>query len=248
MSAVGAAPSGNDFPYCAGDPVGFSATRWVVLALSPIAGLLILVLVPAPSFQAQLLNRLLFVGLPLGTLIWAAGPHAAALFGKFTGRDALVAVLAAALAILCSLASALVVQQFASVAPNPLAASTAGMSAFELAHTFLSTAPQLLGEELLTILPFLAILRLAVFRLGLGRRSAIALALLGSTLIFCAAHLPTYAWNWAQCFGVIGAARVVLTLAYIATRKLWVSTVAHILPDWTEFSLVFLDASHPQPH
>ena len=157
-----------------------------------------------------------------------------------------MAVLAAVLAILCSLASALVVQQFASVAPNPLAASAAVMSAAELARTFLSTAPQLLGEELLTILPFLAILHLAMVRWGLGRRSALALALLGSTLIFCAAHLPTYGWNWAQCFGVIGAARVVLTLAYIATRKLWVSTVAHILTDWTEFTLVFLAASHLQ--
>lgn len=192
MSAGGPPPSGRDFPYVAGDPVGFSATRWAVLVLSAIAGLLILVLVPAPSFEAQLLNRLLFVGLPLGALLWAAGRHAAALFGRFTGGDALKAVLAAALAILCSLASALVVGKLAAIAPNPLAASAAGMSGVELARTLLSTAPQLLGEELLTILPFLAMLRLAVFRFGLERRSAIVWALLGSTLLFCAAHLPTY--------------------------------------------------------
>ena len=69
------------------------------------------------------------------------------------------------------------------------------------------------------------------------------MALLVSTLIFCAAHLPTYDWNWEQCFGVIGASRLVLTLAYTATRKLWVSTGAHILTDWTEFTLASVAAS-----
>lgn len=45
---------------------------------------------------------------------------------------------------------------------------------------------------------------------------------------------------------MIGTSRVVLTLAYIVTRKLWVSTLAHILTDWTEFTLVLLAASHTQ--
>ena len=70
--------------------------------------------------------------------------------------------------------------------------------------------------------------------------------LMGSTLVFCAAHLPTYDWNWAQCFGVIGASRIVLTLAYILTRNLWVSTGAHVLTDWTELAIAFAVA--PRVH
>lgn len=211
--------------------------------LSVMAGFLLLVLVAATSFPAQLITRLLFVGIPLGTLIWVAGHHAKALFGQITAGDAGVAVLAAVLSILSALVAALVVRQFAPVAPNALAVGVAGMSVPDLVLNLLSTAPQLLGEELLTILPFLAILWLATFRFGLGRRGGIAVALFVSTLIFCAAHLPTYDWNWAQCFGVIGASRIVLTLAYIVTRKLWVSTGAHILTDWTEFTLAFVAAS-----
>ncbi|RIX71307.1 CPBP family intramembrane metalloprotease, partial [Acidovorax cavernicola] len=216
--------------------MGFRAGQWAWLMASVIAGFLLLVLVPATSFQAQLFTRLLFVAIPLGTLLWLAGRHASALFGRMSAGDAGVTALAAVLSILSALLAALVVQRFAPVAPNPLAVDAARMSAPDLVLNLLSTAPQLLGEELLTILPFLALLRWTSVKFGLARRYAIALALLGSTIIFCAAHLPTYHWNWAQCFGVIGASRVVLTSAYIVTRKLWVPAGAHILTDWTEFS------------
>jgi membrane protease YdiL (CAAX protease family) len=37
----------------------------------------------------------------------------------------------------------------------------------------------------------------------------------------------------------IGFARVILTLAYIVTRNLWVSAGAHIINDWTGFFLMF---------
>lgn len=66
---------------------------------------------------------------------------------------------------------------------------------------------------------------------------------MSSSLLFAAAHLPTYDWHWVQSFGVIGTARVVLTLAYIWTRNLWVSTGAHVINDWSEFSFTFA-ASH----
>jgi len=50
--------------------------------------------------------------------------------------------------------------------------------------------------------------------------------------MFGALHLPTYDWNFAQCFIIIGTARLVLSLAYIKTKNLWVSAGAHILNDW----------------
>lgn len=214
LRALPAARTKQDFPHYAGDPVAFSARHWALLLLSVAAGFLVLELLPAANLQTQLLSRLLFLGIPLGTLFWAAGRHAKALFGRVTARDVPVMVLAAVLSILLAFAAALLVRQFAPVAPNALAVGMADMSVPDLVLNLLSTAPQLLGEEMLTILPFLALLWLATSHLGLGRRGGIALALLGSTLVFCGAHLPTYGWNWAQCFGVIGASRVVLTLRY----------------------------------
>lgn len=51
-------------------------------------------------------------------------------------------------------------------------------------------------------------------------------------VIASAAHLPTYNWNFVQCFLVIGSARLVLTLAFIKTKNIWVSMGAHVLTDW----------------
>jgi len=122
------------------------------------------------------------------------------------------------------------VGEFAPLSPNPVAEFLATQPSREFVQLLLILLPQLLGEELLTMLAFLAFLAILQRTAAhWGRRSSIGLALLGSTLLFSAGHLPTYDWNWAQCFGVIGAARVVWTLAYIATRSLRVSIGAHIL-------------------
>ena len=45
-----------------------------------------------------------------------------------------------------------------------------------------------------------------------------------SALWFGAAHLPTYDWNFAHCFLVIGIARLVLNPAYYRTKNILVST------------------------
>ena len=103
----------------------------------------------------------------------------------------------------------------------------------DVAWLFARTVPQLIGEELLTMLPFLATLSFVHMKVGLPRRTAVLWAGAVSTLLFSAAHLPTYDWNVAQCFFVIGAARVALTLAYVKTKNLWVPVGAHVLMDWT---------------
>ena len=126
---------------------------------------------------------------------------------------------------------------------NATIAGLVGQSSASLELFFLSTIPQLLGEELLTILPFLAILQFAYARMGLSRRKAVVVAWLLSSLLFGLVHLPTYNWNWVQCIVVIGSARLVLTLAYLKTKNIWVSTGAHIINDWSIFMLVILGAS-----
>jgi membrane protease YdiL (CAAX protease family) len=41
---------------------------------------------------------------------------------------------------------------------------------------------------------------------------------------------------------VIGVARMVLTLPWIMTKNIWVSTGAHIINDWSLFGLALLGA------
>ena len=103
--------------------------------------------------------------------------------------------------------------------------------------------PQLFGEEIFTILPLLAILWLAVNKLHLPRRAGVTIAWILSAVIFALLHLPTYNWNVVQCLVIIGTARLILSLAYLLTKNLWVSTGAHVLNDWTLFGLGLLGTS-----
>ena len=107
---------------------------------------------------------------------------------------------------------------------------------------FTKTIPQLLGEEVVTILPFLALLQLFSNGFGVGRKRAIIGAWLITSILFGLIHLPTYDWNWIQCVVVIGSARMMLTLPWILTKNIWVSTGAHITNDWLLFLTGILGA------
>ena len=64
-----------------------------------------------------------------------------------------------------------------------------------------------------------------------------------TAVVFGLIHLPTYNWNVLQCIVVIGSARLVLTLPWIMTKNIWVSTGAHIVNDWLRFLMSLLGAS-----
>ncbi len=65
--------------------------------------------------------------------------------------------------------------------------------------------------------------------------------------VFALAHLPAYGWNLSHCLIVIGSARLVLTLAYMTTKNVWVSTGTHVLNDWALFTFTVLAAPPTQP-
>jgi membrane protease YdiL (CAAX protease family) len=46
-----------------------------------------------------------------------------------------------------------------------------------------------------------------------------------------------------QCIIIIGSARLVLTLPWIMTKNIWVSTGAHIVNDWLLFLMGLLGSS-----
>lgn len=128
-------------------------------------------------------------------------------------------------------------------ATNPSVSALAEMTSGERVAFFAKTVPQLFGEEILSILPFLAVLYAMHAKAGMGRKPAILVAWLLTAIVFGAAHLPTYDWNFMQCFVIIGVARRVLLLPYIKTKNIWVSTGAHILTDWIMFGVTILEAS-----
>jgi membrane protease YdiL (CAAX protease family) len=226
---------GRDFPFNDGAAVRLSGPQWAFVLAMLALGFVALI-APIPFFETrhgQLVPALLFVALPLCALGHVAPGSATVLFRRLRGSDVAWMGVFAALALMASAALAVVVEHLSTVAENPAAQAVEHMDGADIAWLFARTVPQLIGEELLTILPFLATLSFVHMKLGLPRRTAVLWAGGVSTLLFSAAHLPTYDWNVAQCFFVIGAARVALTLAYVKTKNLWVSVGAHVVMDWT---------------
>jgi membrane protease YdiL (CAAX protease family) len=224
----------RDFPFYNGRPVALSARAWGLLMLAVVLGFAALYL-PLPQGPAHLLPTLLFPLIPLLCLRAVAGPHWRALFGRLNIKDLGLALGIALLNIAVTvLIGSVVVQHFGS-SPNPVFGQLGRESGGDIAWFFLATLPQLFGEELFTVLPLLALLSWFTGPLGLSRGRALLLAWLLSALPFALAHLPTYQWNLAQCLLVIGSARLVLSLAYLRSSNILVSTLAHVLNDWLLF-------------
>ena len=235
----------KDFPFYNGLPSTISAKQWFFVLAMVVVGFLPFAL-PIPWFTGtwgQFIPALLLPGIPLAALAYVAPNSWKAIFGKVSRREIQLMFGFAALNILVTLSIGVILQAFTEVTSNSATSQlgsldTAGRIAF-----FAKTIPQLLGEEVITILPFLAALQLFSKGFGLSRQAAIVGAWLLTALLFGLIHLPTYGWNVVQCIVVIGSARLVLTLAWIKTKNIWVSTGAHIVNDWLLFLVALLGSS-----
>jgi uncharacterized protein len=234
---------GTDFPYYNGAPVAISGPQWLFVMAMVMAGFLVLQLpIRWPGGTGQFLPAILMPAIPLAALAWVARGRWTAIFGRVGFREIRLMVGFALLNIVVSLAVGSAVNALTTVSANASAAQLAGMDTAGRMAFFAKTAPQLFGEEVITILPFLALMHLFANVWGAGRKRAIVGAWLVSSLVFGLLHLPTYDWNLVQCIVIIGTARMVLTLPWILTKNIWVCTGAHITNDWLLFGLGLLGA------
>lgn len=235
----------RDFPYYAGDPVAISGRSWLVIMVALAVAFAQLELLPLTTFPLNFIPTLLFTGLPLLALMAMTGWSAPAVFRPMGFKGLFTGLGFALLTIVSSMIVGLLLARATGLAANSAVAELAKASTADLLLFLARTFIQLIGEELITILPLLAVLWLCVSRFGLSRRRALVIAVLVSTLLFAALHLPTYDWNVMQCLGTIGTARLVLTLAYVLTRNLWVSVTAHVANDWSLFLMAFAGGHLP---
>jgi len=240
--ASAAAPAKPDFPFYNGEPVRVSGARWLVVLAGVAAGAAadLLVAVPGPVWVSTTVRAALFVGIPLFAYMIAIPGHWRTIFRRVRFVDVLMMVGVAALNLVVTAIAGTVAALLTHTSANGMGASLHGMDLMDRIMTFLSMIPQLLGEEVFTILPLLAILWFAVTKLHLPRTVAVILAWVVTAVLFGLLHLPTYGWNIVQCLVTIGAARLVLSLAFLRTKNIWVSTGAHVLNDWTLFALPLL--------
>jgi membrane protease YdiL (CAAX protease family) len=235
---------GRDFPFYNGAPVGLSAWQWLFVMAAVAAGFAVLVApIPWPAGPlGAMIPAVLFPLIPMVALAQVAPGHWKALFAKVGWRELRLMVGFALLNIVVSMSVGAIVHALADVTPNAATAQLSGMDTVGRIAYFAKTIPQLFGEEVVTLLPFLALMYALTNRFGVGRKGAIVGAWLISSLLFGLIHLPTYGWNLIQCIVVIGSARMVLTLPWILTKNVWVSTGAHIVNDWLLFTLSLLGA------
>jgi membrane protease YdiL (CAAX protease family) len=223
---------GLDFPYYNGTPVELSVWKWIVVWASVVVGFLALSFIPQPNNFVAIIPRALFVGIPLAVLALVTGRYWTALFRKVRWVDVLNIFFFAVLNIVITFAIGAIVAGLFTVTPNTVISDAGAGGVADTVALYVGSGIQLVGEEVFTILPFLAVMYFLFAKAGLSRKTAIILAWVISSLWFGAAHLPTYDWNFAQSFLIIGGARIALTLAFIRTKNLWVSSGAHIINDW----------------
>jgi len=224
----------RDFPFYQGDPFSLTGAHWCFLvAVVAIAFALLIAPIPWPGGEAgAIVPAILFPLIPLVALSWISKGHAASLFGRVGWREVKLMVAFALLNIVVTMLAGGIVEFTIGGVPNPAVATASELSTGGLVLFLGKAAVQLVGEEVLTIIPILALLHLLIARAGLSRTSALLMAWLGSAVMFGLLHLSTYNWDFVQCLLIIGTARLVLSLAYIKTKNLWVSSGAHILNDW----------------
>lgn len=236
---------GKEFPFYNGAPVPISGGQWAfVLSMVAVAFLLLALPIdwPGETF-GQFIPALLFPIIPLAALAYVAPGHWKSIFGRVGLREVKLMIGFALLNIVVTMGVGAVVHSLTEVTPNAAAAQLAGMDTAERIAFFAKIAPQLFGEEVITILPFLALLYFFTAVLGAGRKAAILGAWIVSSVVFGLIHLPTYDWNLIQCLIIIGSARLVLTLPWIMTKNIWVPTGAHIINDWLLLGMSILGAS-----
>lgn len=236
--------SATDFPFYRDDPVAISNRQWLFIMAMVVVGFLGLALPipwPAGAFW-QFIPAFLMPGIPLIALAYVVPYHWRVIFGKVRSREVRLMFGFALLNIVVSMTVGAIVFALFGATPNGSTAQLGGLDMAGRIAFFAKTIPQLLGEEVITILPFLALLHLFSKGLGLGRKGAILGAWLITAILFGLIHLPTYDWNLIQCILVIGTARLVLTLPWIMTKNIWVSTGTHIINDWLLFSMSLIGA------
>jgi membrane protease YdiL (CAAX protease family) len=233
---------GLDFPFYNLLPAEIATWKWIVIILSCVVGFAVLSFIGWEDQGFELIPRVLFTAIPLITFIVLAKPHWRAIFQPLKWADLPTVVIFWLLTVGASAAVGLFASggDLSHFQANSATDQLLAGGSLNVVFFYVGTFIQLFGEELVTILPFLAVLYWLHSKVRLSRKAAIVLAWVITAITFGAMHLPTYGWNIVQAIVLIGVARLALTLAFIRTKNILVSFGAHLLNDWVTFTFVLI--------
>ncbi|MCD9085206.1 CPBP family intramembrane glutamic endopeptidase [Stenotrophomonas sp. SY1] len=222
----------QDFPYYQGHPAPLSKAGCLLVLAACAAGFAALLTLPhlVPGVAGGWVAAISFVVLQLAGLALAVGPAWKAIFRRPRLRELGIALACVPLMVIVPGGVAYILMDGANLVANTSIQAIGVMPPAQVANAMAVSSVQLLGEELVTILPFLVLLTI-LHRTGVKLRLALGISWIATALAFGALHLPTYGWNFGQALLVIGAARLVLTGVYILTRNIWASTITHVVND-----------------
>jgi hypothetical protein len=167
-----------DFPYSDGEPVEISATQWLVL-LAAVGAATYILLGHLQVFSKgywRLVPGLLVAILPLAGLALVTREHWTALFRKVGLKEIGWMFAFALLNYAITTPLGLISMKFIETAESPGISGMAESGISEQILFFANSVPQLIGEELITIIPFIAIMYFLTHEMNVGRASAIIVA------------------------------------------------------------------------
>lgn len=96
--------------------------------------------------------------------------------------------------------------------------------------TFLGIIIQLIGEELIKVIPFLIILH-ELYKYNHNRKLSFMIALTLTLILFALLHYKAYAGHLLQIFLIIGLGSIFDMFAYLKTKNVTVSYILHFMVD-----------------
>ncbi|QXT63179.1 CPBP family glutamic-type intramembrane protease [Tessaracoccus palaemonis] len=211
-----------------------SGPRWVVILAACAVEFDQFALLPATGTVGHWAGLALFPIIPLAALMWATPTGWTALVRGIGPRD-LGVLLGVALACLATVT----IGSLALSEAGPLGHLPGPVTGHGLYSFLLEGVPHILGEELVAVLPMLA-LASGLRRLSWSRSVAQTVASVVVAGVFVLLHLPTSNWNVVECVVLVGVMRLVLAFGFFTTRSLWVPIGAHLLSDLALFTMPLL--------
>lgn len=211
-----------------------TAIQWVILLAVMILSFCFLSWVRTPS---RIINAAVFTLVPLLAFLLIQRDTLKVLIRRPSGRDIGIGIGYGFLSLLFSLVLALLMQYLVhtgNVEANTLYANITAHPA----EMIITVVIQLFGEEMLTLIFFLFFAQ--VFgRCCKTQKGALIIAWIGSAIVFGLLHYPTYQ-NWLHVLLVIGGARLILSLAFLKSKNLITSYIAHLVDDFASVGILVL--------
>ncbi|AGN17223.1 CPBP family intramembrane glutamic endopeptidase [Methanobrevibacter sp. AbM4] len=217
----------TEFPFFKDNP-RLSNTKWALLVIESV----IIVLCSFSLFGGEELSTLILFFSSIIVPLYAFKGHWREIFKKPEINDIWVIIFCVAGDLLLGILLSFLLSYLGLV----------GADNSWLNYTiwdFLWVFPQLVWEEVLRFIPFIASLYLC-YKGSDKRNLSVIIATIISLLVFGFVHITTYGNVFYALIGV-GFGSIFLAYSYLRTKNLFVAYIVHVLIDYGIFALEFLD-------